>query len=139
MSENRNGSTGYLVVSVSTAQNAIPIENALVTVSSIDDRGVQELIYTTRTNRSGQTALLPLPAPPLDNSLSPGNAYPYSRYSVRVEQDGYVPISSADLTVFADIVATLPVYLVPLEENEPLPPDPQIHTLPNHSLNTQEG
>ncbi len=74
MPDSRNTATGYLVVAVTTAQNAVPLENALVTVSSVNENGDSELLYTTRTNRSGQTAMLPLPAPPLGNSLSPGSS-----------------------------------------------------------------
>ncbi len=136
MPDPRNTATGYLVVAVSTARNALPLENALVTVSAVDDNGVAELLFTTRTNRSGKTAPLPLPAPPLDNSLEPGSTNPYSRYAVSVDLDGYQPISTSDLTIFADVVATLPVYLVPLEENQPVPATPEQRTLPEHSLNT---
>lgn len=138
MPDPRNTATGYLVVAVTTAQNAVPLENALVTVSSVDENGAAELLFTTRTNRSGQTAVLPLPAPPLGNSLEPGSSNPYARYAVSVDMDGYQPIATNDLTVFADVVATLPVYLVPLEEFQPVPAPPVQRPLPEHSLNTEE-
>lgn len=129
-----NNSTGYLVVYVSTAKTAVPIENALVTVYSLSDSGEYQLIYNTRTNRSGQTSPLPLPAPPVGNSLSPDNPFPYSKYSVRVDYDGFYPVISTDVTVFPDIVATLPVYLVPLEEFASTG-DPQVKNFPSHTLN----
>lgn len=132
---NQNTSTGYLVVSVSTARTAIPLENALVTVYSISDTGSSELIYNVRTNRSGQTAPLPLPAPPVSNSLSPNQPFPYARYSVRVDYDGFYPVTSSDLTIFPDIVATLPVFLVPLEEFQNTG-EPKVRNFPNHGLNT---
>lgn len=132
---NQNTSTGYLVVSVSTARTAIPLENALVTVYSISDTGSSELIYNVRTNRSGQTAPLPLPAPPVSNSLSPNQPFPYARYSVRVDYDGFYPVTSSDLTIFPDIVATLPVFLVPLEEFQNTG-ETQVRNFPNHGLNT---
>lgn len=133
-----NTATGYLVVAVSTARSALPVENALVTVSAVDENGVAELLFTTRTNRSGQTATLPLPAPPMGNSMQPGSADPYARYTVTVDYDGYQPVTSTDLTIFADIVATLPVYLVPLEEGAVQPVEPDVRAFPNHSLNTLE-
>ena len=138
MPDSRNTATGYLVVAVTTAQNAVPLENALVTVSSVKENGDSELLYTTRTNRSGQTAMLPLPAPPLGNSLSPGSSNPYARYAVTVNLDGYQPVSTKDLTVFADVVATLPVYLIPLEEFQSVPAPSVQRPLPEHSLNTEE-
>lgn len=130
-----NPPTGYLTVAVSTAQNAIPLENALVTVYSIDENNQQSLIYTTRTNASGQTPALPLAAPPAANSLEPGSSRPYARYAVTVAREGYQPVSTSDLTVFADVIATLPVYLVPLEEDASSPAVPQQRDLPSHSLN----
>lgn len=132
---NPNTSIGYLVVSVSTARTAIPIENALVTVYSISETGENQLIYNVRTNRSGQTASLPLPAPPIGNSLSPNQPFPYARYTVRVDYDGFYPVTSNDLTIFPNIVATLPVYLVPLEEFKNTG-DTQVRNFPNHNLNT---
>ena len=138
MPDARNTATGYLVVAVSTARNALPLENALVTVSSVDDNGAAELLFTTRTNRSGRTSTLPLPAPPRSSSLEPGLTHPYARYAVSVDMDGYQPITTSDLTVFADVVATLPVYLVPLDEFETLPSTPEQRPLPSHSLNTKE-
>ncbi len=137
MSNSQNTSTGYLIVSVSTARTALPIENALVTVYSISDTGASELIYNVRTNRSGQTAPLPLAAPPISNSLSPNKPFPYARYSVRVDYDGFYPVTSTDLTIFPDIVATLPVFLVPLEEFLNTG-EPQVKNFPNHGLNTAE-
>lgn len=134
MSDPRNTSTGYLVVSVSTAKDALPLENALVTVSSVGDPN--ELLFTTSTNGSGQTPPLPLPAPPMENSLEPGSAYPYARYAVSVDMDGYQPVTTSELTVFAGTVATLPVQLIPLEEFQPLPAAPENRPLPNHNLNT---
>ena len=47
MPDSRNTATGYLVVAVTTAQNAVPLENALVTVSSVKENGDSELLYTT--------------------------------------------------------------------------------------------
>lgn len=132
-----NTSTGYLVVAVSTAQSAVPIENALVTVYAVSPNGDSKLIYTTQTNRSGQTTPLPLPAPPVGNSLSPDNPFPYSTYSVRVDFDGFYPVSSSNLTIFPNIVATLPVYLVPLDEFSTTGDD-KIQNFPNHSLNNKE-
>ena len=46
MPDPRNTATGYLVVAVSTARNALPLENALVTVSAVDNNGVAELLFT---------------------------------------------------------------------------------------------
>lgn len=80
---------GHLVVFVTAADGAIPLENALVTVSALSQNGVSELLFTTRTNKSGRTTTLPLPAPPRSNSLSPGGKNCCAQYTVSVDHDDF--------------------------------------------------
>ena len=56
-------SYGYLIVKVSTASGAIPIENASVIVQGKDDNN-QEILLSFLTNRDGITPRIMLPAPP---------------------------------------------------------------------------
>lgn len=136
---NEKPALGYLIVSVSTAQDAIPIEGALVTVSSTDESGASELHYTLTTDRSGMTDRLALPAPPRASSLSPGMPDPYAVYNVRVDHPLYQPRGSTNLSIFEGVIADLPVYLVPLEETETQPGTGRVDVLPPHSLNGQGG
>ena len=68
--------TGYIIVNVTTANQAIPIEGASVYVyeyfpqQSEGDPG--ELITVETTNSSGATKRIALPAPDRSISLSPG-------------------------------------------------------------------
>lgn len=130
---------GFLNVSVSTAQDAIPVEGATVTVSAVDDSGAAELVYTVTTDRSGMTGRLALPAPPRQTSLTPGQAHPYAVYNVRVDHPRFQPSGSINLTIFDGIVADLPVYLLPLEETETQPGAPNVNVFPPHHLNEQKG
>lgn len=139
MSDPRDTSQGYLQVSVSTAQDAIPIEGAVVTVAEkTPDNAPPVLLYTARTDRSGKTPVLPLAAPPKSSSLQPNGDRPYAVYTVQVDHPEYQPVAASNLTIFADVVADLPVYLVPLMETQTLPQPPNARVLPPHSLSTQE-
>ena len=87
---NRAESTGvgYLVVKVSTARGAIPLENA-----SVNIRGAEAvnsgIILSQTTDSSGQTERIALPAPPRILSESPGYPLPYALYDVDVFLEGY--------------------------------------------------
>lgn len=129
---------GYLTVFVSTASGAIPLENALVTVSATRDDGTSELMYITRTNKSGRTTKLPLPAPPRSNSLYPGAKDPYAKYTVSVDLEGYQPVESSDLSIFADVAATLPVLMFPLHKTPTRAIASVKNAIPEHSLYPKE-
>lgn len=130
---------GYLVVTASTAQDAIPVEGALVTVSYVQEDGSTVLLYTATTDRSGQTDHLALPTPPRTNSTSPGQVRPYAEYNVQVDHPRYRTAGLFRLNVFDGITADLPVYLLPLEEQQNRPGSPQVTVLPPHVLNQQKG
>ena len=67
---------GKLVVAVTTAQGTIPLPGALVTVSAQTEDG-PVLYRIVRTDTSGRTPVLELPAPSLSDSLSPDQPTPY--------------------------------------------------------------
>lgn len=101
---------GGLTVSVTVANRAIPIEGAKVTVSRDTDSG-EEIIRVMMTDASGNTERISLPAPPAQNSLSPGNSNVYSKYNVRVEKDGYYKTENIGVPVFAGRTSIQPVAL----------------------------
>ena len=84
--------TGYLVVQVTTASSAIPLEGAFVTVS-YDTENENDVIYELRTDRDGKTARVPLPAPSRSTSQQPENSRPFSTYTVSVSLLGYENLS----------------------------------------------
>ena len=112
---------GYLVIRVSTARGAIPLEGAAVTVrgGSEETSGV---VYSLSTNRDGITAKVELPTPPLNLSASPGNSTPYSLWSVDVFKDGYSPVSYQNLPVYPSIVSVQPAVMLPRVEGAPPSP-----------------
>ena len=109
-------SVGYLIVKVTTARGAIPLEGASVSIrgGNPENAGV---LYALRTNRDGQTEKIPLPTPPKAVSQAPSNTLPYANYNVDVFQDGYAPLSFQNVPIFPDIVSIQPAVMIPLPES----------------------
>ena len=73
MAEPTDG-TAELRVLVTTALGALPLENAIVSVSTApDDTGMRTLLYSVTTDSGGMTPSMILTTPPRSNSLSPGS------------------------------------------------------------------
>lgn len=109
--------TGYIIVRVTTASGAIPLEDALVSVRSYAEGGDADVIFSTRTNTSGLTERIALDAPSKTLSQSPGNSKGYKTYNIRVEKDGYGTQFYVNVPVFDGITAVQSADLVPLLEN----------------------
>lgn len=110
---------GYLIVRVTTALGAIPLEGISVTVRnySKDDPGRGSVVSTLVTDRSGNTAKLPLSAPPREYSVRPGVRTPYAAYSVDINTDGYYEQYYTNVPVFDGITSLQQADLIPLAEN----------------------
>ena len=120
--QNGNG-MGYLIIRVTTARGAIPLEGAEVNVYDYlseftPDRG--NLITSRITDQSGKTPPIALSAPKKEQSLSPqsGGLPPYSAYTVDVRLDGYTAQQYINVPIFDGITAIQQADLIPLTENE---------------------
>lgn len=80
-------SQGYLRVFVIERTGLAPIENAAVTIvyEEVPEAEPREF----RTDNSGQTPDITLPAPPLAYSEAPDEPKPYSEYTITVTKEGY--------------------------------------------------
>ena len=114
-SEEKN-ELGYLVVRVSTALGAIPLENATVTLRGNTEES-SGVIYSLLSDRDGLTKKVALPAPPRDLSAHPSQSVPFSSWNVDVFKEGYVPISFTGVPIYSAIVSVQPAVLVPISEN----------------------
>ncbi|MBR2354373.1 MAG: hypothetical protein IKA76_07740 [Clostridia bacterium] len=105
-------STGFLVVKVSTAQGAIPLENATVNIrgGSAEDSGI---LYSLRTDRDGKTSPVALATPSLSQSETPQGDTPYSVYHVDVFLDGYQPLFFHNVPIFPSIISVQPAIMIP--------------------------
>ena len=121
---------GYLQVDVVSDVNNFPVQDAEITISSVD--APETIITRLMTNSSGQTENVVLEAPPKALSLRPGDVRPYSEYQVAVSAPGYEPAVIAGTEILADTTAIQNVRLHPLagydgEEKERI-------TIPEHTL-----
>ena len=72
----KQSETGYLVVRVSTALGAIPLQNATVNIRSSFPAS-SGVLYTLLSDKDGITQKVELPAPPRELSEHPGEAVPF--------------------------------------------------------------
>ena len=110
-----NRGIGYLVVQVTTAQNAIPLSGAEVTVRESTEGG--GVLYELRSASDGRTDRIALSAPPRTQSQQPTATRPYATYNIEARLFGYEPAFYQNVPVFDGITAIQQVNLIPLPEN----------------------
>ena len=120
MNNYQNTGYGYMIVRVTTARGAIPLEDAIVTVHNYDpefESGRGDVIAVYNTNASGLTERFSLPAPPRELSMSPGNGKSYETYNLSVTKNGYYQQYYANVPVFEGITAIQNADMIPLPDN----------------------
>lgn len=138
---------GRLKTSVLTEDSARPVDGATIRIlDPVSNRVIQELI----TNSSGQTAIVQLPAPPLEYSLEPEDAVrPYSKYDVEVSASGFetalirgvqiLPDAQAiqNIQLIQQVSSTVQLESITIEEHTlwghfpPKTPEDEVKPLPN--------
>ncbi|MBQ9796457.1 MAG: hypothetical protein IJW50_01930 [Clostridia bacterium] len=113
-------SVGYLIVHVTTARGAIPLEGAQVNIRGYESEfndGRGDILTSTATDRDGNTERIVLTAPLKSNSLSPNVPSPFATYFLEVRLEGYGMQSFIAVPIFEGITAIQPVDMIPLSEN----------------------
>ena len=106
--------TGSLAVRVSTAGGAIPVEGAIVYVRSLGDDS--RLLFSLRTDESGGTATVSLPAAvPPEYGETPG---PCDAYGAEIKKDGYRTIEYTCVPVYPGITSVIEAELEPVTEDD---------------------
>ncbi len=108
---------GYIVVQVYTADGAIPLADAGVILTK-DVEGGEELLRVLKTDRSGKTEAVSVPAPPAENSLTPDGENRFSKYNIRVDYPGYYTLENVNVPVFEGQTSIQPMFMMPLLESE---------------------
>lgn len=109
--------SGQLTVKVSEGGVTLPIRGAVVTVSGrISPESSSGVIYTLKTDESGLTETVTLPAPDAANSLSPGGDTPYGVYDIKVTAPGYISAENAGTQIFDGVTALQYFSLIPESE-----------------------
>lgn len=109
--------SGQLTVKVTEGGVTLPVKGAVVTISGrlSDDIG-SGIIYTLKTDESGLTETVSLPAPDAAASLSPGGDSPYGVYDIKVTAQGYVSAENAGTQIFDGVTALQYFSLIPESE-----------------------
>ena len=139
--KNQNEDFGFLSVNVKTANGALPIENANVTVYSAPPPSLNnepamsetDVVYSLKSDRNGKTQTVVLKAKPADLSKTPDEKFPFLAYNILVTKDGYYDSTYLNVPIFQGITSLQDVYLIPLSEFSS-PTDP----VPNSSRQYQE-
>lgn len=108
--------TGILIVRTRAGRGAVPVVGAVVNIFASDS---DSPVASVRTDLSGSTDEIPLPAPDrgdMSNSLSP----PFTNYRVDIDHPDYRPVTVRGVSVFSDITTVLPVSMVPPRSLEEL-------------------
>ena len=109
--------SGQLTVKVTEGGVTLPIRGAIVTISGrLSDDSGSGIIYTLKTDESGLTETVSLPAPDAASSLSPGGETPYGVYDIKVTSPGYISAENAGTQVFDGVTALQYFSLIPLRE-----------------------
>ena len=103
---------GYLIVEARTAENALPIERAVVTVTST--RGTGNVKINAETDNSGRTERLALPTVARTLSEKPGTPHPYATYDIQVVAEGYYPFFAYDVPIFNGVTTLQRANLIAL-------------------------
>lgn len=106
--------TGSLIVRTFTSQAQLPVSGATVIISSRAEDGRHKVFSIQTTDESGNTKPFELEAPDEALGLSPGQAAPFSDYSLVVEHPEYFLATFEQLQVFPGVETVQNVPLVPL-------------------------
>jgi hypothetical protein len=109
-------SNGFLIVKVSSASGAIPIENASVIIQGKDYNN-QNILFSFLTDRDGLTPKITLPAPSKELSEAPTPlSKPYSTYNIEVYREGYYTQRYRGIPIFSGITAVQNARIIPVAE-----------------------
>lgn len=113
-----DGNFALLQVRVTAANEAIPISNALVTISRETESG-PTLEQVRLTGISGLTEPVLLPATDPSLTMSPSNEdIALVTYEIQIAAPGYYRVRNNDVPLYGGIATVLPVTMIPLPEFE---------------------
>lgn len=107
---------GRLRVDVVSQQTHRPIADATVSISYTGEP--DSTIEQLTTDNIGRTQTVDLSTPPLEYSLSPGNAQPYSEYNLNISAPGYETEVISGVELLEGVTALQEVELRPQEPGE---------------------
>ena len=121
---------GRLQINVISATDSRPVADARIAVSytGVPEQTLEQVV----TDRSGQSEVLTLDAPPEAWSLDPDNEQqPYSEYTLNISAPGYEPVSIAGAEILADVKAIQNVRMRPDDGGRE---EEEVFVIPAHTL-----
>ncbi len=106
---------GYIRIRVFTANGALPVKGALVSVMLDEDSGESgQLLAELSTDVSGLTPTVAVPTPPRSLTMSPNSSVrPYSTVNVQVVSPGYYTVENVGIPVFDGSLSRQDVNMLP--------------------------
>ena len=127
--EEQNTGAGMLEFRVFSANQALPIEGAEISVST-KINNVEQRMFTAWSNSSGETENFTLPAPLRALSQDSENTIqPFSLYDAYIEKAGYTKVILRDIPIFDGVVSIQRVAMIP--ESDDNAPAENITEVPN--------
>ena len=126
--------TGFLKVQTLTSRAELPVEGAVVTVSTVRAGGGRELLSVQRTDDSGMTALVTIPTPELANSLSPEQPRGWTDVQIGATHPNFDGVVSRDVQIFPGITTLQELILVPRGGMPMDPGETEDYTTPPQGL-----
>jgi len=128
--------TGFLKVVTSTANSALPVPNAKITIFNGDN-----ILYELVTDESGSSETVPLEAPAVELTRDPDfYGVPYSICDVKAEAEGFTTIIVHGVEILDTETSVLPIDLPPsLEEGTTIEYASPPHNLVSGEQRAQEG
>ena len=108
---------GYLTARVYTANESIPIKDAVVTVMK-NDRGTTDIIAKRTTDKNGLIVPIVISAPDESLSLEPGDSDVFTLVDVKVDKEGYYTIYIRNVQIFAGQTTVADTPMIPLPDNQ---------------------
>ena len=113
---NAMGSEGKILVRVSAAENAIPLEGVTVVITRRGSGAVLELLGLRSTNADGQTTPVPVSTPDRELSESPSGEKSWSSVDITANTPGYERVIVENVQVFPGVMTIQDFALIPLED-----------------------
>ena len=126
--------TGFLKVQTLTSRAELPVEGAVVTVSTVRAGGGRELLSVQRTDDSGMTALITVPTPELANSLRPEQPQGWTDVQIGATHPNFDGVVSRDVQIFPGITTLQELILVPRGGMPMDPGETEDYTTPPQGL-----
>lgn len=124
-----NSAYGKLKISLTSNENAVPIEGARIRISYTGDP--ENTLEELTTNSSGATEEIELPSPPEEYSLNPSiEEQPYSEYNLSITAPDYESVNISGTEILAN---TLALQNVQLNPERPMG-QTQVYVIPAHTL-----